>query len=478
MGLFDFLRRRRKPAEALGAREPGGRGLIVFVNAGTGEGGLVLEDGREAVFEGSACLGFRPAARMRVDVAELRPRRQGGGWRASVLRWSGERAPDDPPPAEPPARTPREASPTIDEPRHPELEAALLADPDDLESVLVLGDWLQARGHPRGELIALQHRLELHPEDAETARAAKAHVERHAAALLGPLASCGEAVTLEWRRGFIRSARIAGGDPDRATAGEVELDLLRHPSARLLRELRVGLVSFEGEDTLDVSIEGLVEAGVRPLLRKLVIGDFVYPDECEMSWTSIAAAHRLWPLYPGLQELELQAGAMELGEIVLPRLRSFELRTGGLSRASLRAIGAARWPELERLVVWFGDPNYGAEPTAEDLPPLLEAAARLPRLRHLGLMNCEFTDGAIGALVDAAVLPRLEVLDLSLGTLSDAGAAELRRERERLAHLRRLDVGQSFLSEEGVGRVQGICAEVVTARQRGDGEHRYVSVGE
>jgi uncharacterized protein (TIGR02996 family) len=370
--------------------------------------------------------------------------------------------------------------PAIDEPRHPELEAVLLADPDDLESVLVLGDWLQSRGHPRGELIALQHRLELHPEDDVVALTAAAHLERHAATLLGPIAAHGKAITLAWRRGFIRAARLSSLDAESQSADEIVLDLLQHSSARLLRELRVGLLSEAGVDSLDGSIEGLITAGPRPLLRTLVIGDFVFPDECEMSWSSITAAPRLWPLYPNLQALELQAGKMELGELVLPALRSFELRTGGLSLASLRAIGAARWPELERLVVWFGQPGYGAEPTAEDLPPLLEAAARLPRLRHLGLLNSELADGAVRLLAGSALLPRLEVLDLSLGTFSDSGAATLVEQRDRFAHLRRLDLSESWLSEEGVRRVQGICAEVVTDRQRDDYDdgERYVSVGE
>src|SRR5690242_16025377 len=35
--------------------------------------------------------------------------------------------------------------------RSPELEAAVAADPDDESALLVLGDWLQTQGDPRGE---------------------------------------------------------------------------------------------------------------------------------------------------------------------------------------------------------------------------------------------------------------------------------------------------------------------------------------
>ena len=45
-----------------------------------------------------------------------------------------------------------------------ELDAALRARPDDRETFLVYADWLQARGDPRGALIAAQHALLDDPE--------------------------------------------------------------------------------------------------------------------------------------------------------------------------------------------------------------------------------------------------------------------------------------------------------------------------
>jgi uncharacterized protein (TIGR02996 family) len=46
-----------------------------------------------------------------------------------------------------------------------DLRAALLASPDDLETCLVCGDWLQGAGDPQGELIALQARRLADPGD-------------------------------------------------------------------------------------------------------------------------------------------------------------------------------------------------------------------------------------------------------------------------------------------------------------------------
>jgi uncharacterized protein (TIGR02996 family) len=50
------------------------------------------------------------------------------------------------------------------------LAAAILAAPDDLNARLVFGDWLHQEGDPRGELIAVQARLESHPKDVEALR--------------------------------------------------------------------------------------------------------------------------------------------------------------------------------------------------------------------------------------------------------------------------------------------------------------------
>lgn len=46
-----------------------------------------------------------------------------------------------------------------------ELEARILGDPDNVANFLAYGDWLNERRDPRGELVALQVRLEEFPND-------------------------------------------------------------------------------------------------------------------------------------------------------------------------------------------------------------------------------------------------------------------------------------------------------------------------
>ncbi len=43
--------------------------------------------------------------------------------------------------------------------QHPELEAAILPNPNDAARSSVYGDWLQAQGDPRGDLVCVQATL-------------------------------------------------------------------------------------------------------------------------------------------------------------------------------------------------------------------------------------------------------------------------------------------------------------------------------
>jgi hypothetical protein len=129
----------------------------------------------------------------------------------------------------------------------------------------------------------------------------------------------------------------------------------------------------------------------------------------------------------------------------------------------------------------LGDENYGAGGDLKSIRPILEGKG-LGKLRHLGLMNAEFTDAICEALPRAKVLGQLETLDLSMGMMSDEGARALAEGKKALEHLERLDVSDNFLTQQGIDLLRGICAEVVTGEQKEpydwDEDGRYVSVGE
>ena len=72
-------------------------------------------------------------------------------------------------------------------PTNPELEANILAHPDDREAYLVYADWLQSHGDPRGELVAVQTKLTQGANPALSAREQELFAA-HAGEWLGELA--------------------------------------------------------------------------------------------------------------------------------------------------------------------------------------------------------------------------------------------------------------------------------------------------
>ena len=114
--------------------------------------------------------------------------------------------------------------------RNLELEAVIEENVDDEHAYLVYGDWLQMRGDPRGELIALQAAARRNPGDKKLAKLVDEYIEEHADHLLGPL---GDACMVSWHLGFIRDARFL---PDKDDSVSV---LLEHPSGRFVQTLIV-----------------------------------------------------------------------------------------------------------------------------------------------------------------------------------------------------------------------------------------------
>jgi len=371
--------------------------------------------------------------------------------------------------------------------RNPELEEAIEKAPDNLEAYLIYGDWLQSQGDPRGELIALQ--CAAHHAQGEEAtrlkRQASALVRKYTKYLLGPLADKADnEVDVEWQFGFIKSARLAVGDYESDfNVTEAVKQLLALPSARFLRELTFGLADFRGENNYDTVIAALAEQRC-PTLQKLFIGDYNYPDDTEISWTQLGNIEPLYKALPNLRSLKLCGGSLELGKAVdLPELREFTVETGGLPLGAVKAIAESTWPELERLEVWFGAEDYGAGGGVDDIQPLLEGK-NLPKLKHLGLCNAEFTNELCQVLHQARILKQLETLDLSMGTMTDEGAAALAANAAAYKHLKHLDVTRNMLSANGETQVAKLCESVARGNQRqgygneDDDNYRYVAVGE
>jgi uncharacterized protein (TIGR02996 family) len=366
--------------------------------------------------------------------------------------------------------------------RNAELERTIRSAPDNAAAYLVYADWLQTQGDPLGELIVLQH------ADRDSERVA---------ALTAQLAPP-DAVQVDWRWGMWRRLRLANHDGDwmdeKFDALAIARDAFARTTCCALRELHVGVLRWDF-DHVDIPAV-LVEAAKHPwaaTLAVLHLGDLhdVDVDMAHYVIGDVGAA--ITAAFPALEKLVLHSGdqgwrgegeTFGIGGLTLPRLRELVIETCALSKQRLAHVLGAELPALERLELWFGSEDQGADVELEDLHGLLAGDVH-PRVRDLGLRNAELANEIAAALPGSPIAARLERLDLSMGTLTDAGARVLAAGATQLGALTGLVVDDNFLEKDGIDALRAAFGSRVSTNVQKEvddsipGEqHYFVSVGE
>lgn len=357
------------------------------------------------------------------------------------------------------------------------LEQAVRLHPRDERAYLVLADALSEAGDPRGELISVQHALANVPNDQKL----QAREKKLLSALKLPDP---EWVSLVWRWGFVQAAHFHNSKDwmdSNFDAVALARNVFAMPMCAALEELQLGVLRWEyqAEDVPALLAEAARHAWAARL-ECLRIGHL--PDfDIDMAHHTVGDLSQISRGFPGLRSLVIHAGELELGVISLPLLEELTVETCALNHERLASIANATLPRLERLALWFGSHNYGCNVTVEEVAPILDGA-RFPRLAHLGLMNAELTDTLCEVLAAAPVLPRLQTVDLSMGTMSDSGAHALARTPAAFRHLREIDVSDNFLSSDGLKALRALGCPVKSKSQKdaaaSDRDYRYVTVGE
>lgn len=159
-------------------------------------------------------------------------------------------------------------------------------------------------------------------------------------------------------------------------------------------------------------------------LSALFVGDITF-EENEMSWIKQTDYAGLLKAFPTLETLRVRGS----DGLVLPpfehqHLTHLALETGALPTALVRNLAQSTMPALKHLELWLGDDYYGFDGKVADYQALLEAVDG-SRLAYLGLRNAEIADELAQWLAGEAWVTKLQVLDLSMGTLGDVGAQAL-----------------------------------------------------
>ncbi len=238
----------------------------------------------------------------------------------------------------------------------------------------------------------------------------------------------------------------------------------------------------EHDDTSEPIVQALVDARDRlPKLKGIFLGDII-SEENEISWINQSDVSPIFQAFPALEHFRVRGNeGLSLGQIEHESLKSLIIETGGLSLEVIQDVLDSDLPALEHLELWLGDDGYGWDGSIEDLEPLLDGGL-FPNLKSLGLRDSVIQDDIAVAVSKASIVRQLEVLDLSLGTLTDVGGQALLDSPE-LKSLRKLDLHHHFLSTDMVNRLRNSGLNVNLDDQQkvevyNGEEYRYVAVSE
>lgn len=322
------------------------------------------------------------------------------------------------------------------EPINAMLDEALRSDPEDVGAALVYADWLEQQGHPRGALIAVQHRLALSPHDPQLIEAERRIVDEAGDALLSKALLAHLAIyrnprdpveiapsrnlfgggQLTFDHGFIREARLAidarGGDED------LVWELLRHPSARVLADLGVRV-----QPPRDMAlVVALLVHGPRPPLRALSLTTLRAQSTVDLAGLDEA--------FPALAELKIGIPQVRFGDLHLPALRRLHVQAQQHDLG--RILAGAPWPALEELTM-IGAPEQLAPAFERPVFPVLRSV--LLAASQYGLLLCRM-------LVRSPAAATLEALYITDTKLEPEAVTMLVENRAKFPRLHTFDVGK------------------------------------
>jgi len=389
------------------------------------------------------------------------------------------------------------------------LEAAILANPDDLGAHAAYADWLIEQGDPRGEFIQVQLALEdpkvPSQERLTLKRREKALMKAHGREWLGALAPFlwsskswfADLTGLLWGKKDDRAEyAFARGWLDKLgvemLTGSLVQALAEAPQARLLRTLVIGDMDNVWRRLVDEGLEhappdrpDLKVLGQSPYLgnlRQLFIGNtydlressFIYAPLSRMSLYDVPV---LVERLPRLEELLLE-GRMDgvarlFGVPTLNNLRSLQLCFA--SEYPLEVL--AQNPSLGQLSYILFHAQAGEATITRDGVRALLHSPHLKSLSKLRLHQHTIGDEGCADIVQSGILKRLKVLDLGFGNITDEGARILAASPD-LRQLELLDLQRNGLTEKGIAALRKAGLDVHAEQQHDPGDTNYLYEGE
>lgn len=258
------------------------------------------------------------------------------------------------------------------------------------------------------------------------------------------------------------------GDKDAKTMID---EILADPELSELEELVIGCWGESWDNGAQPIVDGIVECNDKfSQIKSLFIGDMDY-EECEVSWIEQADYGKLWAALPNLEKLTIKGSTnLSLGDIQHENLKSLEIICGGLPKEVLAGIGEAKLPALESLKLYIGVEDYGFDGNIEDIANML-MNSDFPNLKTLGIKDSEIQDDVAKVVTKSKYMSQIEVLDLSLGTLTDEGGQVLLDTLPDYENIKEVNLEYHYLSEDMMAKLKALSADVDVSEKQEDDEY-------
>ncbi|MBD2613615.1 MAG: HEAT repeat domain-containing protein [Nostoc sp. GBBB01] len=164
--------------------------------------------------------------------------------------------------------------------------------------------------------------------------------------------------------------------------------------------------------------------------------------------------------YPHLEVLQLYGccNELECEKLQHNNLKTLIVETTHISDVAIYRLCSLNLPALEYFELWMGRTSeHSYDDTIDSLKPILFSES-FPNLKYLGL-HSDYADAIADAIAQSSfmaespILATLEVLDLSMGNLTDTGLNAL-IESEAIINLHTLNIAHNYISEEFIQEIK------------------------
>ncbi|AVH71461.1 hypothetical protein [Nostoc sp. 'Lobaria pulmonaria (5183) cyanobiont'] len=262
------------------------------------------------------------------------------------------------------------------------------------------------------------------------------------------------------------------GKPVMSSVDKLQI-LLQSPLANQIEALVFGLwyTSSLEDYTFRPVMDALLNAHEQlSNIKALFIGDV---NDCELTHLPLVYSNFSYILlaYPQLEVLKIRCNnssryykyftGIQFSPIRHETLKAIIIESTEICHEVIDEICKLELPALEYLELWLGTNCYIYSSVIE----LIRNVSHIfPRLKYLGLRNCDFSDDIAFTIIDSPIIENLLELNLSVGTLGYKGAEYLLN-CPSVRQLDPLDITDNYLTDKIIENFAQLDIEVIAERQ-------------